>query len=234
MVHENSACAEPEMDRRSTTEPPAQSAARWAAYQHFKRGADLICTALMLVLVSPIFLLVALLVKREDHGPVFYRSRRIGLRGEEIDVLKFRTMKLHADRLEEMLTPEELEQYHREYKLDHDPRITRIGDFLRKSSVDELPQLINILRGDMSLVGPRPLVREELESKYDLEEQQLLLSVRPGLTGLWQVNGRSNCTYESGERQRLELLYIRRCSLNMDVKILFRTVGVVFRKIGAR
>ncbi len=203
-------------------------------YHGVKRVVDVITSLVGLVLLSPVFLIIALLIKMEDGGPVFYSSKRVGKDGKSIGVLKFRSMKVNADRLEDMLTPEELAQYRKEYKLDHDPRITKIGDFLRKSSLDELAQLINILRGDMSLVGPRPLLREEVTSKYSLHEQRALLSVRPGLTGMWQVNGRSDCTYEHGERQRLELSYIRDCSLKLDLQILFQTVGAVIHKVGAK
>ena len=203
-------------------------------YKVVKRTVDVVLSFLGLVVLAPVFVVLALLVKAEDGGPAFYSSQRVGRNGKTIGVLKFRSMKLNADRLEDMLTPEELEMYRKEYKLDHDPRITKIGNFLRKSSLDELPQLVNVLKGDMSLVGPRPLVREEVESKYSPAQRRQLLSVRPGLTGLWQVNGRSDCTYESGERQKLELSYVKGFSCKMDLGILFRTVGVVMHKVGAR
>lgn len=204
------------------------------AYRAVKRCFDVVGSLLALIVLSPLFLVVAILIKHEDGGPVFYTASRVGENGKKIGVYKFRSMKPDADKLNAMLTPAELELYQREYKLDRDPRITRIGEYIRKSSIDELPQLINILCGDMSFVGPRPLVREELQSKYTVFQQKKMTSVKPGLTGLWQVNGRSDCTYESGERQRLELSYMERCSLWLDFKVLLKTAAVVRRKVGAR
>lgn len=203
-------------------------------YPVVKRVFDVVLSALALVVLSPVFLIAAVTIKLEDGGPVFYRHTRIGKNGEEIGVYKFRTMKVNADRLEDVLSPEQLAEYRREFKLDHDPRITKVGDFLRKTSIDELPQLLNILRGQMSIIGPRPLVKDEVEEKYSAAQRRLLLSVRPGLTGMWQVSGRSECTYESGERQKLELYYVENVSVGMDIGILVKTVGVVLKGIGAR
>ena len=203
-------------------------------YPYVKRFLDFWIALVSLILLSPLFLVIAILIKISDPGPVLHRRMCVGMDGKTIAMLKFRSMKTNADQLEDILTPGELEQYHKEYKLAHDPRITKVGSFLRKSSLDELPQLIDVLCGDMSLVGPRPLVREELESKYLPFQQKILTSVRPGLTGLWQVNGRSDCTYESGERQKFELSYVHKSSFKTDVYILLKTVRVVFYKVGAR
>ena len=134
--------------------------------------------------------------------------------------------------LEKILTPEQLEQYVKEFKIDNDPRITKIGGFLRKTSLDELPQLINILKGELSIVGPRPIVEKETEI-YGSDIAKLL-SVKPGLTGYWQAYARNNATYESGERQRMEMYYVEHCSLWLDIKILCRTVFSVIRKDGAQ
>ncbi len=209
------------------------AAPKWA-YVFIKRLLDILLSLVGLLILSPLFLVVAILIKREDGGPVIYRSYRVGRKGKSIGVFKFRSMKPHADRLEDMLTPEELAEYRKEFKLAHDPRVTRMGSFLRKTSIDELPQLVNILSGDMSIVGPRPLVRNEVEGKYTASQRVRLLSVRPGLTGLWQVSGRSDCTYESGERQKLELSYIDRRSLLLDFKVILRTIAVVLKRDGAR
>jgi lipopolysaccharide/colanic/teichoic acid biosynthesis glycosyltransferase len=179
-----------------------------------------------------VLLIIALAILLEDGGPVLYRSQRVGLHGRSISVYKFRSMKNHADRLEEMLTPEELAEYRKNYKLDRDPRITKMGRFLRKTSLDELPQLLNIVGGSLSLVGPRPVLQEETEL-YG-KDRDLLLSCKPGLTGLWQVQGRSNVSYEDGQRQAMELKYVRERSLWLDIKILFMTVGAVVRMDGAR
>lgn len=205
-----------------------------AVYPVVKRVLDVVLSALALVVLSPVFLIVAVTIKLEDGGPVFYRHSRIGKNGEGIGVYKFRTMRVNADKLEDVLSPEQLAEYRREFKLDHDPRITKVGNFLRKTSIDELPQLLNILRGQMSIIGPRPLVKDEVEEKYSAAQRRLLLSVRPGLTGMWQVSGRSECTYESGERQKLELYYVKNISFGTDIGILLKTVRVVLKGIGAR
>ena len=201
-------------------------------YAFFKRLFDLFASALGLVILSPVFLVIAVAIMVEDGRPVFYRAGRVGRYGKAITVLKFRSMRKNADRLEEMLSPEELEEYRRNFKLEKDPRITRVGAFLRKTSLDELPQLVNILSGRLSLVGPRPVLQEETEL-YG-EDRALLLSCKPGLTGLWQARGRSNVTYENGARQALELRYVRERSALLDLKILFWTVGAVVKMDGAR
>ena len=201
-------------------------------YLFLKRLFDIVLSAMALLFIWPVLLIVALLVRR-DKGPAFYAQTRVGKDGHLFSVYKFRSMKMGAERLEDFLTPEELAEYKKEYKLHHDPRITPIGNFLRKSSIDELPQLWNILRGDMSLVGPRPLLESELIGNYTSEERERLLSVRPGLTGYWQAMSRNESSYITGERQQQELYYIDRVSLGMDVKILFMTVKRVFSGKGA-
>lgn len=201
-------------------------------YLFFKRLFDIVLSAMALLVIWPVLLIVGLLVRR-DKGPAFYAQTRVGKDGHLFSVYKFRSMKPNAERLEDFLTPEELAEYKKEYKLHHDPRITPIGNFLRKSSIDELPQLWNILRGDMSLVGPRPLLESELVGNYTPEQRQQLLSVRPGLTGYWQAMSRNESSYVTGERQQQELYYIDRVSLCMDIKILFMTVKRVFSGKGA-
>jgi lipopolysaccharide/colanic/teichoic acid biosynthesis glycosyltransferase len=201
-------------------------------YDRVKRVFDLVFALVCLAILWPVLLIIALAILLEDGGPVLYRSQRVGLHGRSISVYKFRSMKKNADRLEEMLTPEELAEYRKNYKLDRDPRITKMGRFLRKTSLDELPQLLNIVGGSLSLVGPRPVLQEETEL-YG-KDRDLLLSCKPGLTGLWQVQGRSNVSYENGQRQAMELKYVRERSLWLDIKILFMTVGAVVRMDGAR
>ena len=201
-------------------------------YLFLKRLFDIVLSAMALLFIWPVLLIVALLVRR-DKGPAFYAQTRVGKDGHLFSVYKFRSMKMGAERLEDFLTPEELAEYKKEYKLHHDPRITPIGNFLRKSSIDELPQLWNILRGDMSLVGPRPLLESELIGNYTPEERERLLSVRPGLTGYWQAMSRNESSYQSGERQRQELYYIGRTTLGMDIKIILLTVKRVFSGKGA-
>lgn len=201
-------------------------------YRVVKRLADVLISALALLVLWPLLLVLTLLVRR-DGGPAIFRQKRIGRGGRPFMLYKFRSMRLHAERLEDCLTPEELAEYKKECKLANDPRITKIGRFLRKSSLDELPQLINILKGDMSLVGPRPLLDWELERHYTPEERERLTSVRPGLTGYWQAVARNNSTYQTGERQQQELYYIGRVNPVMDIRILLRTVRRVFSGEGA-
>lgn len=201
-------------------------------YDLCKRLFDLIVALMAVVVLCLVLLIIAVAIVLEDKGPVLYKAGRIGRNGKKIVVYKFRSMRRNADRLEDMLTPEELEEYRKNFKLEHDPRITKVGAFLRKTSLDELPQLFNIIGGSLSLVGPRPVLQEETEL-YG-EDRDLLLSVKPGLTGLWQSRGRSNVTYENGARQALELQYVRERGFLLDIKILFWTVGAVLRMDGAR
>ena len=201
-------------------------------YEAVKRVFDFVLALAASIVLIPVFLLVAIAIVAEDGFPVLYKPKRVGRYGKTITVYKFRSMRNHADNLEAMLTPEELEEYKKNFKLERDPRITKVGGFLRKTSLDELPQLLNIVGGSLSLVGPRPVLQEETEL-YG-EDRDLLLSCKPGLTGLWQARGRSNVTYENGARQALELQYVRERSLLLDLKILFWTVGAVIRMDGAR
>lgn len=201
-------------------------------YECIKRIFDLVVSLVAVIVLSPILLVIALAIRLEDRGPILYKAQRVGRGGKPITVYKFRSMRMHADRLEDMLTPEELEEYKKNFKLEHDPRITKVGAFLRKTSLDELPQLFNILSGTLSLVGPRPVLQEETELYGN--KRELLLSCKPGLTGLWQARGRSNVTYEDGRRQALELQYVSQRSLWLDIKILFWTVGAVVRMDGAK
>lgn len=201
-------------------------------YDAVKRLLDIVVSIVMLVVLSPIFLLISLAIVIEDRGAVLYRAKRVGKNGKPICVYKFRSMRKNADRLEDMLSPEELEEYRKNFKLKRDPRVTKVGRILRKTSMDELPQLLNILGGSLSLVGPRPVLQEETEL-YG-ENREILLSCKPGLTGLWQAKGRSNVGYEDGRRQVLELTYVRDRGFLLDIKILFWTVGAVVRMDGAR
>lgn len=198
----------------------------------FKRLFDLVVSLVLVIVLSPVLLVIAIAVAAEDGFPVLYKAKRVGRYGKPIQVYKFRSMRKNADRLEDFLSPQELEEYKKNFKLQRDPRITKVGAFLRKTSLDELPQLFNILSGKLSLVGPRPVLQEETEL-YG-EKRELLLSCKPGLTGLWQARGRSNVTYENGARQALELQYVRERSFLLDIKIMFWTVGAVIRMDGAR
>ena len=201
-------------------------------YEVFKRLFDLVVSLVLVIVLSPVLLVIAIAVAAEDGFPVLYKAKRVGRYGKPIQVYKFRSMRKNADRLEDFLSPQELEEYKKNFKLQRAPRITKVGAFLRKTSLDELPQLFNILSGKLSLVGPRPVLQEETEL-YG-EKRELLLSCKPGLTGLWQARGRSNVTYENGARQALELQYVRERSFLLDIKIMFWTVGAVIRMDGAR
>ncbi len=184
------------------------------------------------LLVLPTFLLIALLIRIDSPGPVFYRQTRIGQDGMRFKAWKFRSMVQDADRVLERYLhdhPELRDDWDKNQKLRDDPRVTRIGRFLRQTSLDELPQLWNILRGEMSLVGPRPIVDEEID-RYG-EKFGLYTKVTPGLTGLWQVSGRNNLAYE--ERVSLDAYYVRNWSVWLDIYILLRTVWVVITGEGA-
>lgn len=200
--------------------------------QLLKRALDLLLTTVICILTAPLFLLIAITIKLDSRGPVFYGQRRVGRGGVEFRAWKFRSMVLDADGLLKRYLAEhpalavEWEEHH---KLRHDPRMTRVGKFLRQSSLDEIPQLWNVMRGEMSLVGPRPIVREEIPryGKYF----DLYTSVHSGLTGLWQVSGRSETSY--AERVTFDTFYIRNWSVWLDLYILFRTIGALWVRTGA-
>lgn len=202
------------------------------AYKAIKRTVDIVAALCGIIVLLPIFAVLSVVIRLSDGGSVFYGHTRIGYKGKKISVYKFRSMKTNAGDLEKLLTAEQLEQYLREFKIDNDPRITKIGGFLRKTSIDELPQLLNILKGELSIVGPRPIV--EKETQIYGKDIAKLLSVKPGLTGYWQAYARNNATYETGERQRMEMYYVDNCSLWLDIKILFKTVLSVLKRDGAQ
>ena len=198
-------------------------------FKVIKRLFDIIVSFLGLLILSPLFLLLTILIKCDSKGPVFFIQKRVGRNGKKFGIFKFRTMRINAEELIASFTPQQLKELKENFKLKNDPRITRVGKFLRNTSLDELPQLINIFIGNMSLVGPRPIVEEELE--WYGEKKSVLLSVRPGLTGWWATNGRSEVSYP--ERCDYELYYVYNCSLLLDIKILFKTFSAVFSRKGA-
>ena len=191
---------------------------------------DIIGSFFGLLILSPLFLVIAICIKINDGGKVFYKHKRVGQFGKPIYLYKFRSMKMNADDLESHFTKEQLEIFKSEFKIEDDPRITKVGKFLRKTSLDELPQLLNILQGNLSIVGPRPVVEEELENYGDLTDK--FLSVKPGLTGYWQAYVRNDANYASGKRQKMELYYVDNRSIWFDIKIIFKTVSSVFQKTG--
>lgn len=198
-------------------------------YPFFKRTVDILGSLIGLTLLSPIFLIVAIAIKLDSKGPIIFGHTRKGLHGKDIKVYKFRTMHQNSEEIFNNFTKEQKEEFYKNFKLENDPRITRIGDFLRKSSIDELPQLINILNGTMSIVGPRPIVEKEVALYGEYADK--LFSVVPGLTGYWQANGRSDTTYE--ERIKMDMYYIDNRSLGLDFKIIIKTFGSVIRGEGA-
>jgi exopolysaccharide production protein ExoY len=197
-----------------------------------KRIFDILAASILLIGASPLFLIVAILVKFLDPGPIIYPHTRIGHGGRRFKCLKFRSMIVNADdALKTLLQAdsEVRELWQRTQKLTNDPRITPLGQFLRQSSLDELPQLINVIRGDMSLVGPRPIVPSET-TRYG-DKLRLYLAARPGITGLWQVSGRSDCSYE--RRIELDANYVRHWRFSADLFILVRTVSAVIARKGS-
>lgn len=203
-------------------------------YMFIKRAFDIVASFFALIILSPVFLIVSLAVKLCDGGKVLFVHNRVGKDGKIIGVPKFRSMRENAEKVEDILTPEQLAIYRREYKLDNDPRLTKVGNIIRKFSIDELPQFYSILKGDMSFVGPRPLIEEEIKSNYSLSEERAILSVKPGLTGYWQAFARNNATYETGNRQKMELFYVENRSIEFDIKIILETVKRVVSADGAK
>ncbi|MFT8930653.1 MAG: sugar transferase [Sporolactobacillus sp.] len=220
------------LEQASRTELQTSYAGNKIAYLFIKRALDIFGAVVGLVVSSPLFLLISLLyLAGGQRGPVFFKQRRIGQFGKPFYIYKFRSMICNAERVlksNKVLYQKYLDN---SYKLEpeEDPRITKIGRFLRKTSLDELPQLINVLKGEMSLVGPRPVVSEEL--KEYKENRLLFLSVKPGLTGNWQVCGRSEIEYP--ERCDVELYYVQHQALALDLKIIFKTIVAVLTKKGA-
>lgn len=195
-----------------------------------KRILDIVLASLGIVICMIPAAVISLLIKIESPGPVFYVHNRIGKNGEKLPLLKFRSMYIDAEEMIQEFSPEQKKEWETNFKLENDPRITRVGIFLRKSSLDELPQLINVLKGELSIVGPRPVVSDELEKYEDNKEK--FLSVIPGLTGYWQAYARSNCTYE--QRMEMELFYVENANFWWDIKIIFATVGAVLGGRGAK
>lgn len=197
-----------------------------------KRSFDVIVATAALVFLSPLMLAIAILIRHKDGGPAIFRQKRIGLNGQEFECLKFRSMVMNAsEELDRLLATNAVAaaEWARDQKLRDDPRITAVGHFIRKTSLDELPQLINILRGEMSIVGPRPIVRNEVE-KYG-SYFSYYANVKPGITGLWQISGRNNTTYD--ERVQLDLRYAKQWSIWLDIKIFFLTIPAVLFSKGA-
>ncbi len=218
--------------QQSTTQTIGLERDRKALFPIAKRALDIIGAGVGLLLLAPFFLIVALML-RADGGPAFFAHQRVGRGGKLFGCLKFRSMVIDSQaRLETLLAndPAARAEWEATRKLKNDPRITPIGRFLRSTSLDELPQLINVLRGEMSLVGPRPVQEAEIDRYYGASAAHYM-AVRPGITGLWQVSGRSETSYES--RVALDVSYVSRPSLLADFSILLRTPVAVLSRRGA-
>lgn len=201
-------------------------------YLSIKRCFDIIASLFALIVLSPIFLIIMASICLESKGSPIYKQKRIGKNGKYFYIYKFRTMYIDSqERLKELLKdPKIKKEWEENFKLSNDPRVTKVGKVLRKTSLDELPQLLNIFNGTMSIVGPRPIIDGEIE-KYGLLKNKFL-SVTPGLTGWWACNGRSQLDYN--ERIRLELYYVNHQSLKLDIKCLYKTAISVLKREGAK
>lgn len=207
-------------------------------YKVVKRIVDIIGALLGCIILAPLTIVIWIAnIISKDNGPIFYAHERIGKNGKAFKMYKFRTMCNNAEAIvkdeEEMkrhFNEEQIKEWKENFKLEDDPRITKIGRFLRETSLDEVPQVINILKGELSIIGPRPIIDEELE-KYENNKDKLL-SVTPGLTGYWAANGRSDTSYE--ERMEMELYYVENISLKLDMQIFFKTILTVLKREGAK
>lgn len=213
-----------------------QNQSNWskARLSRSKRAMDIVLALGMMVFLFPLYVLVAILIKMNDGGPALFKQRRIGVDGKEFYCYKFRTMVLNAEeQLKSVLDndPEAAAQWRKFKKLKKDPRITSVGRFLRKSSLDELPQLLNIIKGEMSVIGPRTIIRAETPNYGGMSDFAVYCSVRPGVLGLWQLSGRSDTGFE--RRVELDVKYVREWSLWGDIKILFISVPAVLLGKGA-
>lgn len=191
-------------------------------YEVIKRIIDIVASFTGLILLSPLILIVSMLIKLESKGEVIFKQKRVGLNGKEFYMYKFRSMVINAEELKEQLESQN-EMSGPMFKIKDDPRITNVGKFIRKTSIDELPQLINVIKGDMSLVGPRPSLPKEVK-KF---EQWMMerLEVKPGLTCIWQISGRNNIDFE--DWMKLDIKYVRERSFKLDIKLILKTVLVL-------
>lgn len=197
-------------------------------YHSVKRIFDLIAATCGLIILSPLMIVIAMIIKLEDHGPIFYKQIRVGKNGQEFEIYKFRSMFVNADQMFAELK-EQSDVEGPMFKMKDDPRITRIGHFIRKHSLDELPQFFNVIKGEMSLVGPRPPLPAEVAEYSEYDKQRLY--VTPGCTGLWQATARNNVGFD--EMVRLDLKYIQCSSLKYDLWIMWKTVVIIFKPNGS-
>ena len=212
---------------------PYKKANWW--YRFWKRTFDIFVSAFAILLISPILIILLILTAIFSHGSPIYKDKRIGKDHKKINVYKFRSMYIDAEtNVDKYLNKQQKKQWKKERKVEHDPRVTPIGRILRKTSLDELPQLFNILFGTMSFVGPRPITESELTQHFTQEQQDIMLSARPGLIGYWGVMGRSNVEYKNGVRQKLELDYFKLRGFWFDIGLMFRVIPAVLKGSGAK
>lgn len=197
-------------------------------YHSVKRVFDFLAATCGIIILSPLMLIIAILIKTEDHGPVFYKQIRVGKNGKKFEMYKFRSMFVNADQMLAELK-EQNDVDGPMFKMKEDPRVTKIGHFIRKNSLDELPQFFNVIKGDMSLVGPRPPLPSEVAEYSEYDKQRLY--VTPGCTGLWQATARNNVGFD--EMVRLDLKYIQYSSLKYDLWIMWKTVVIIFKPNGS-
>ena len=204
-------------------------------YRFVKRAFDLTFSLFLLLLIGWLLLLIGIIDAISSHGYPIYKDKRVGRWGKELNVLKFRSMFVDANtRPEKYLNKAQLKQFKEERKVDNDPRITKFGKFIRKTSIDELPQILNIFVGNMSFVGPRPIIQQEFDLHFTPKQVEIYQSAKPGLTGIWQVSGRNNIAFGNGERQRVELEYFKTRGIWTDIKILFKTIPAVLKHKGVK
>lgn len=201
----------------------SESTRGFSFYEAIKRLIDIICSFVGILVLSPLFIIIAIIIKFTSKGPVFFSQKRVGRNGKEFDMYKFRSMVVNAEELKEKLAAQN-EMSGPMFKMKDDPRVTKVGKFIRKTSLDELPQLWNVLKGDMSLVGPRPSLPKEV-AQFD-EWMYKRLEVKPGLTCYWQVSGRNNIDFE--DWMKLDIRYVEEKNLWIDIKLICKTVFVLF------
>ena len=200
-----------------------ESTRGFSFYEVIKRVIDVVCSFVGVLVLSPLFVVIAIIIKFTSKGPVFFSQKRVGRDGKEFKMYKFRSMVVNAEELKEKLAAQN-EMSGPMFKMKDDPRVTKVGKFIRKTSIDELPQLLNVLKGDMSLVGPRPSLPKEVAQFEDWMYRRL--EVKPGLTCYWQVSGRNNIDFE--DWMKLDVKYVEERNLWIDIKLIFKTVGVLF------
>ena len=201
----------------------SESTRGFSFYEAIKRLIDIICSFVGILVLSPLFIIIAIIIKFTSKGPVFFSQKRVGRNGKEFDMYKFRSMVVNAEELKEKLAAQN-EMSGPMFKMKDDPRVTKVGKFIRKTSLDELPQLWNVLKGDMSLVGPRPSLPKEVAQFEDWMYKRL--EVKPGLTCYWQVSGRNNIDFE--DWMKLDVKYVKEKNLWIDIKLICKTVFVLF------